>query len=79
MPRDGSAGYSEYTRQKQEHLWLILDTIGGVLNGIIQRHQWANPYILWWDLNGGPGCYHNGSIALADEELSRVIARLRIR
>jgi hypothetical protein len=62
MPRDGSAGYSEYTRQKQEHLWLILNTIGGVLNGIIQRHQWVNPYILWWDLNGGPGCYHNGSI-----------------
>jgi hypothetical protein len=32
MTRDGSVGYSEYTRQKQEYLWLILKTIGGVLN-----------------------------------------------
>jgi hypothetical protein len=58
MPKEGNAEYSENTRLKQDHLWLIFNTLGGVLSGILKRHQeWVNPQILYGDLNGGPGWY----------------------
>src|SRR5262249_30357808 len=56
MPRDGSAGYSQWTAVKQEHFENVARTFLTIVQRILKRRPWAsNRSFCYVDLNAGPG------------------------
>lgn len=59
-PYCGPAGWSEHTPQKQAIFKVLAETL--IVATRNHRKSWAHPEFVYFDLNGGPGVYEDGSL-----------------
>jgi hypothetical protein len=82
MPLDGSAGYSDNTAVKQQHLAALMGVVFPAIRGIMRKHTWAlQDYATYVDCTAGPGFYPDldlpGSPVLALEAAEKAQLPLR--